>query len=47
LKATSTVYGQGKPLSQARFDQIAEKYGPWKGYWAYYLRASSSMSSVK
>ncbi len=47
LKAASTVYGQGKPLSQARFDQIAEKYGPWKGYWAYYLRASSSMSSVK
>src|SRR2546430_10721077 len=47
LKAASKVYGQGKPLSQARFDQIAEKYGPWKGYWAYYLRASSSMSSVK
>jgi DNA-3-methyladenine glycosylase II len=47
LKAASTVYGHGKPLAQARFDQIAEKYGPWKGYWAYYLRASSSMSSVK
>ena len=47
LKAASTVYGQGKPLAQARFDQIAERYGPWKGYWAYYLRASSNMSSVK
>ncbi len=47
LKAASTVYGHGKPLAQARFDQIAEKYGSWKGYWAYYLRASSSMSSVK
>ncbi len=47
LKAASTVYGHGKPLAQPRFDQIAEKYGPWKGYWAYYLRASSRMSSVK
>ncbi len=47
LKAASSLYGQGKPLAEARFDQIAEKYGLWKGYWAYYLRASSSMSSVK
>jgi DNA-3-methyladenine glycosylase II len=47
LKAASSVYGHGKPLAQPRFDQLAEKYGPWKGYWAYYLRASSSMSSVK
>ncbi|MBO0888954.1 DNA-3-methyladenine glycosylase 2 family protein [Candidatus Bathyarchaeota archaeon] len=47
LKAASSVYGHGKPLTQARFDQLAERYGPWKGYWAYYLRASSKMSSVK
>lgn len=47
LKAASAIYGHGKPLAQPRFDQLAEKYGPWKGYWAYYLRASSSMSSVK
>ena len=47
LKAASVVYGHGKPLTQARFDQIAEKYGQWKGYWAYYLRASSKMPSVK
>jgi DNA-3-methyladenine glycosylase II len=47
LKAASTVYGHGKPMAQARFDQLAERYGPWKGYWAYYLRAASSMSSVK
>lgn len=47
LKAASTVYGHGKPLAQARFDQIAEKYGPSKGYWAYYLRAASKMTSVK
>jgi DNA-3-methyladenine glycosylase II len=47
LKAASTIYGHGKPLAQPRFEQVAERYGPWKGYWAYYLRASSKMSSVK
>jgi len=47
LKAASAVYGHGSQLTQPRFDQLAEKYGPWKGYWAYYLRASSTMSSVK
>jgi DNA-3-methyladenine glycosylase II len=47
LKAASTIYGHGKPLAQPRFDQLAERYGAWKGYWAYYLRAASSMSSVK
>lgn len=47
LKAAASVYSHGKPLAQARFDQIAEKYGPWKGYWAYYLRASSNLSSMK
>ncbi len=47
LKAASTVYGHGKPIAEARLEQIAEKYGPWKGYWAYYLRASSNLSSMK
>ncbi len=47
VKAASAVYGHGKPILPARFDQLAEKYGPWKGYWAYYLLASSNMSSVK
>jgi DNA-3-methyladenine glycosylase II len=47
LKAASTVYGHGKPIAQSRFEQLAERYGAWKGYWAYYLRAASSMSSVK
>lgn len=40
LKAASSVYGHGKPLSQNTFDHIAEKYGGWKGYWAYYLRTA-------
>ena len=44
LKAASIVYGHGKPLSQNTFDQIAEKYGPWKGYWAYYLRTIAMKS---
>ena len=47
LKAASTVYGHGQDLALTRFEQVAERYGPWKGYWAYYLRASSSRSSVK
>ncbi len=47
LKVASTVYGHGKPIAEARLQQIAEKYGPWKGYWAYYLRASSNLSTMK
>ena len=47
LKVASSVYGHGKPFAEARLEQIAEKYGPWKGYWAYYLRASSNLSSMK
>ena len=45
LKAASIVYGHGKPLARNVFDQIAEKYGPWKGYWAYYLRTIAMKSS--
>ncbi len=47
LKVASAVYGHGKPIAEARLQQIAEKYGPWKGYWAYYLRASSNLSTMK
>lgn len=41
LRATSKVYGKGREVTQSVLDQMAEKYGPWKGYWAYYLRANS------
>jgi DNA-3-methyladenine glycosylase II len=41
LRAASKVYGKGREVTQSVLDQMAEKYGPWKGYWAYYLRANS------
>jgi len=44
LKAASNVYGRGRTLNQSVLDQIAEKYGSWKGYWAYYLRTASLKS---
>jgi len=44
LKAASKVYGRGRTLTQNVLDQMAEKYGPWKGYWAYYLRTASMKS---
>ena len=47
LKVASNVYGHGNPIAEPRLEQIAEKYGPWKGYWAYYLRASSNLPSMK
>ena len=39
IAATGRVYG--KPMSVQRFHVIAEKYGRWKGYWAYYLRTAA------
>lgn len=44
LKAASSVYGRGRTLTQSVLDQMAEKYGPWKGYWAYYLRTAAMKS---
>lgn len=40
LKAIAHVYGpaQAQPESARR---IADKYDPWQGYWAHYLRAAS------
>ena len=39
IAATGRVYG--KPMSVQRLHVIAEKYGRWKGYWAYYLRTAA------
>ena len=36
IAATARIYG--KPMTTQRLHVIAEKYGRWKGYWAYYLR---------
>jgi DNA-3-methyladenine glycosylase II len=44
LKAASKVYGRGRTMTQSVLDQMAEKYGPWKGYWAYYLRSAAMKS---
>ncbi len=44
LKAASKVYGKGREVTQSVLEQMAEKYGPWKGYWAYYLRTISLKS---
>jgi DNA-3-methyladenine glycosylase II len=44
LKAASKIYDRGMTLTQNVLDQMAEKYGPWKGYWAYYLRTAAMKS---
>jgi len=44
LKAASKIYGRGRTMTQSVLDQMAEKYGPWKGYWAYYLRTAAMKS---
>src|SRR3989441_6357465 len=40
IAAAGRVYG--KPMTEQRFHVIAEKYGRWKGYWAYYLRTAGA-----
>lgn len=41
LEAVSRTYGWGQEVTQAALQQIADKYGPWQGYWAHYLRVAS------
>lgn len=36
-RAASRVYGH--PVEDAEFTRLADRYGPWKGYWGHYLRA--------
>jgi DNA-3-methyladenine glycosylase II len=40
LETTSRVYGQGQPHARVEAQAIAERYGPWQGYWAHYLRVA-------
>ncbi|TMI18688.1 DNA-3-methyladenine glycosylase 2 family protein [Candidatus Bathyarchaeota archaeon] len=40
IAAAGKVYG--KPMTTQRLHVIAEKYGKWKGYWAYYLRTAGA-----
>jgi DNA-3-methyladenine glycosylase II len=37
-EAVSRMYSPGKSLTGEEILQLAERYGDWQGYWAYYLR---------
>ncbi|MBB5840858.1 DNA-3-methyladenine glycosylase family protein [Kribbella italica] len=37
LRAAARVYGRA--LDEKELIQLSERYGPWRGYWAHYLRA--------
>jgi DNA-3-methyladenine glycosylase II len=39
LQAAARIYNQ--PMTQGTLDQLAVRYGPWKGYWAHYLRVAN------
>jgi DNA-3-methyladenine glycosylase II len=41
LEAASKVYGHGKELGREELKRLAERYGPWQGYWAHYLRVGT------
>ena len=37
-RAASLVYGPGMTLTPHDVERISNQYGPWRGYWAHYLR---------
>jgi DNA-3-methyladenine glycosylase II len=39
LEAASRVYRQ--PMNQESLERLGQRYGPWQGYWAHYLRVAS------
>jgi len=41
LEAVSRQYGHGRDLTRTEVAKFAERYGPYKGYWAHYLRVAS------
>jgi DNA-3-methyladenine glycosylase II len=41
LEAASKVYGLAEELSREDLKRLAERYGPWQGYWAHYLRVGT------
>lgn len=41
VEAASKVYGFGEEMSREALQRLADKYGPWQGYWAHYLRVAS------
>ena len=38
LDAASRVYGEGLTLDASQALRLAQRYHPWQGYWAHYLR---------
>lgn len=38
--AIAKVYGEGKKVSNAERERLAERYSEWRGYWAYYSRTN-------
>jgi DNA-3-methyladenine glycosylase II len=43
----SRIYvGKDEPMTNEKVCEIAEKYGKWKGYWAYYLRIYAEFAYV-
>lgn len=41
LEVVSKVYGRGQSLTVKAVEALAERYGPWRGYWAHYLRVGA------
>jgi DNA-3-methyladenine glycosylase II len=41
MEAASRLYGHGRDLTRAEVEKIAERYGPYKGYWAHYVRVGA------
>ena len=41
IEAASAVYGPGQVVARETIQRIADRYGPWQGYWAHYLRVAS------
>ena len=41
LEAASRLYGEGLTLSAEEVLRIGQKYHPWQGYWAHYLRIAA------
>jgi len=46
LDVAKVYAGRDEGMSNEEVCLIAEKYGKWKGYWAYYLRIYSEFAYV-
>ena len=46
LDVAKVYLGKAEPAENEEVCQIAEKYGKWKGYWAYYLRIYAEFAYV-